>query len=458
MKLHWFRRDLRLQNHPALTEDTLGVFFIDPKILARKDMSRARFAYFLKTLQALRDEWSQKAQGLLVLEGTPLERLPLLLDELKPSALSWCRDYEPYARERDAQIEKLVHDKKIASQIYTDHLLLDPWEIPSYQIFTPFSKRFWAQRERIRPLPITKTPLVCWSTRWLEQDALAKWLKSSPSPITLPEAGSKAIQKRIQIFKNKIEDYSVKRDFPALPGTSHFSPDLKTGAITPLQILNEFQLNSESPSVFLKELLWREFYIHRLFHHPRLEKEADQLKYKQIKWNNSQEWFQLWCEGNTGFPIVDAGMRQLRNTGWMHNRVRMIVASFLTKDLLIDYRWGEQWFMQNLIDGDLAANNGGWQWAASTGCDPQPYFRIFNPSLQQKRFDPSAEFIRKWIPEWGTSDYPSPCVDHAEQKKEGYSAFQKKLISLESFDRKDKVDASIFRACRRSSHCRIILH
>jgi deoxyribodipyrimidine photo-lyase len=263
--------------------------------------------------------------------------------------------------------------------------------------------------------------------------------------IKAPEAGGKIGFARLNAFKRLIEGYGERRDLPAVDGTSQLSIFFKNGTISPAQAiafldLQKLDVKGQSGATkFLKEIVWREFYYHILHHVPRVEKEAFLLRYKNIKWENDETRFERWCAGETGYPIIDAGMRQLNTTGWMHNRVRMVVASFLVKDLLIDWRWGENYFMKKLLDGDLAPNNGGWQWAASTGCDPQPYFRIFNPWLQSAKFDPDGEYIRRFVPELAqsspaaihdpdASDRPSkyirPIVIHAEQKSKALALYK----------------------------------
>ncbi|MEI7974140.1 MAG: FAD-binding domain-containing protein, partial [Bdellovibrio sp.] len=288
-----------------------------------------------------------------------------------------------------------------------------------------------------------------WEDYWPEShqtDSLDRFEKENSRSVSipLPPAGGRAAFHCVQEFVNKIEEYEIQRDFPAEPGTSRFSLYLKNGSLVSSQIVHALKLENEnwkqktSRSKFLKEIVWREFYYSILWHHPRVETESFHLKYRDLAWENREDWFLAWQEGRTGFPIIDAGMRQLLQEGWMHNRVRMIVASFLTKDLLIDWRWGERHFMQHLLDGDIAPNNGGWQWAASTGCDPQPYFRIFNPLLQSQKFDPEGRYIKKYVPELSALSanevhapanprahgYPLPLVEHQEQKAKALALFQ----------------------------------
>jgi deoxyribodipyrimidine photo-lyase len=255
--------------------------------------------------------------------------------------------------------------------------------------------------------------------------------------VPIPNAGFTKAYETLLNFDQKISNYKADRDMPDIPGTSRLSIYFKNGSLTTSQVLyavrNTFKpRNDEGTSTYIKEIIWREFYYHILFHCPNVETEAFLPQFRYIKWENREDYFERWKTGKTGFPIVDAGMRQLKQTGWMHNRVRMIVGSFLVKDLLIDWRWGENHFMKELLDGDLAPNNGGWQWVASTGCDPQPYFRIFNPWLQSQKFDPDGNYIRKYVPELAKAptsalhkpeadrtvwNYPRPIVEHDQQKK-----------------------------------------
>ena len=261
----------------------------------------------------------------------------------------------------------------------------------------------------------------------------------------IPKAGSETALKCLDAFRPKIDAYGEARDFPNEEATSRLSIYLKNGSITVAQIiaslgLTAYQKGDRSGRArYLSELIWREFYYHVLYWHPRVEKEPFLPQFASIPWENKQESFTAWCAGLTGYPIVDAGMRELKTTGWMHNRVRMIVASFLTKDLLIDWRWGERYFMEQLLDGDLAPNNGGWQWAASTGCDPQPYFRIFNPELQSRKFDPEGHYIKKFVPELRhvpassihnppasmRRDYPAQIIDHRLQRDRALMLYSK---------------------------------
>lgn len=485
--IHWFRRDLRIGGNPALSENyqksegrILGLFCFDRKFLNREDFSVSRFQFFLHTLQSLSDELKAMGGDLLFVDQQPYQAIPEILQELSKqkytlSYLSWNRDYETFARERDQRMVNLISKNGLQYIERRDHLLIEPHEISKseqamepYQIYTPFAKKWLARakgdtfKSRLNwgtrgndYLSGVGRDRVCFNSVW--KDVVSKaWFQKhqftlqeviqknkEKCRINIPEAGSAAVRRALEKFKDRVESYDGQRDFPALPGTSHFSVFLKNGSLTTGMICQFLKLDIydakpvTSKQKFLSELIWREFYYHILYHHPRVEREAFQIKYRDLKWQNDSSLFEKWKSGQTGFPIVDAGMRQLKTTGWMHNRVRMIVASFLTKDLLIDWRWGEAYFMKALLDGDLAPNNGGWQWAASTGCDAQPYFRIFNPWSQSKKFDVDGAYIKRYLPELASmpakelhapilnhKHYPAPCVDHAEQRQRALEMYK----------------------------------
>lgn len=480
--IHWFRRDLRIEGNLALETNrmahvgrTLGLFCFDSKFLARSDFSHHRFAFFLKSLESLKASLASHGGDLLVIDEEPSRAFPTLLHWLKsqhcplPSLVTWNRDYEPFARARDKEISGALDSFNILHQDFRDHLLFEPWEITKsagsgeknfYQIYSPFARKWFEKinseegQTRLAYAygkgSTSKRKLSSengYHIQWNElshgdfpySDSLQKFIQKNSGhiQIEIPTAGHAQASTQLNNFLKRIRNYGEHRDFPSTPGTSRLSMFLKNGTITVPQIISHlpeksFHFNREDGvTKFLKELVWREFYYHILYHQPSVEVEAFQEKYRHIAWENNEEHFELWKLGQTGFPIVDAGMRELATTGWMHNRVRMIVASFLTKDLLINWQWGEKYFMQTLLDGDLAPNNGGWQWAASTGCDPQPYFRIFNPWLQSAKFDPEGTYIKTFVPElkhaptkalhaptadrsqWG---YPEPIVDHNTQK------------------------------------------
>lgn len=475
--IHWFRRDLRVAGNAPLQKlhkefdgKVVGLFTFDHAFLGRKDFSYNRFQLFLHTLHELQKELRELGSDLLVLDVGPEAAMAKLFADLRrkkidlPQVVSFNRDYEPFARKRDKKIASLLQAEDIECRTERDHLLIEPEELEKapgegYQVYSPFARkwleifqepkifeRVQMQKPGLRYLGkrAKGTTDKIFSLSWKKllagkldlKDVLQKYIDDNKKSVTieLPEAGSQAAFKCLQNFKKHVDEYGGQRDFPAVPGTSRLSMYLKNGSITVSQIIAYFDLEpykkkKSSRDVFFSELIWREFYYHILWRHPHVEKRAFLEKYADLDWQNDKRWFQAWKDGMTGYPIVDAGMRELKHTGWMHNRVRMIVASFLTKDLLIDWQWGERYFMEALLDGDLAPNNGGWQWAASTGCDPQPYFRIFNPWLQSKKFDADGDYIRTYIPELadlptkelhqpviGHATYPEPIVAHDVQR------------------------------------------
>lgn len=490
--LHWFRRDLRIAGNPALQSawkktkgKVLGIFCFDSQFLSRSDFSHNRFGFFLNTLEALKEEFREQGGDLLVVDAPPEKAFARIFENLKslklpyPAEITWNRDYEPYARQRDQQIQDLCKKWGIQSATFRDHLILEPHEVLKephkntwYQVYSPFWRR-WHETIHRQDFSVRITSQnkalsyfekksqegktenlfsLSWKQLFGETpppfcdsfDAF-KVRNAKQVSIPLPPAGSKNAFLRLKEFKDLLPSYEKDRDIPSIAGTSRFSIYFKNGSLTTSQVAAAYNLlgatvdSKDAKTKFLKEIVWREFYYSILFHKPEVEQNAFLPQYENLKWENNEEWFQRWCEGTTGFPIVDAGMRELNTTGFMHNRVRMIVASFLTKDLLIDWKWGEKYFMNKLLDGDLAPNNGGWQWAASTGCDPQPYFRIFNPWLQSSKFDPNGDYIKKYVPELKdikpkmlhtpdiqgvTKNYPLPIVDHSAQRAKALILYQ----------------------------------
>ena len=473
--IHWFRRDLRVAGNRGLSKNwkrnkgrVVGLFCFDKKFLGREDFSVHRFQFFMETLKELQSELREMGSDLFFIDVGPEVGFDKILKDLPnpPSLITWGQDYEPYARARDKKMQDFFKSKNIETFVARDHLLIEPHELgkkdrpdETYQVYSPFARRWLdlfqddsiqkrVQQERagIEYLKsrLNKKCEIRFNLTW------ADLLPDFPDPtkvlqsylienrkrvkINLPKAGSLQAFQELQSFTKRLDHYQSKRDIPSVKGTSGFSIFLKNGSLTIPQIiyylkLQAYKKKSSSQDSFFSELIWREFYYHILYHHPHVETQSFLSQYENLRWENNNTWFEAWKSGQTGFPIVDAGMRQLQETGWMHNRVRMIVASFLTKDLLIDWRWGEKYFMETLLDGDLAPNNGGWQWAASTGCDPQPYFRIFNPWSQSSKFDPKGEYIKSYLPELadlspkelhapvlGNKNYPEPIVDHKEQR------------------------------------------
>ncbi|MEM1158837.1 MAG: deoxyribodipyrimidine photo-lyase [Verrucomicrobiota bacterium] len=436
----WFRRDLRLSDNTALAQalraadEVVPVFVLDPSILESKSTGSRRVAFLLGCLKSLQNNLEHIGSELILRYGDPAEVLPEVLQATDANEIHWNNDYEGYARKRDQAVRQACQQSEVSVNVHEDQCLCEPGSIlkddgAPYVVFTPFSRKWkdlYADQPRPRPGSLKKS----WSLKGdpiPEPDDLGHGIR-----INLPETGEKAAKARLdQFIKDSIATYDQDRDFPDLDRTSRLSADLRFGSIGPRTVhaaaakaYAKGGAVSRGAEIFISELIWRDFYKHILFHYPHVESGAFRQEYDALEWENDKELFQAWCEGRTGFPIVDAAMRQLNSTGWMHNRLRMIVASFLTKDLLIDWRWGERYFMDKLLDGDLAANNGGWQWAAGTGTDAQPYFRIFNPYSQAKKFDPEGKFIEKWVGETDPSTY-HPIVDHSIQRQKALALYKK---------------------------------
>jgi deoxyribodipyrimidine photo-lyase len=466
LAIHWFRRDLRLRDNSALAEAqrrhgaVLPVFILDDALLARSDMGAPRVAFLLESLAELGRALERLESRLIVRRGSPVRELPALLRATGAAAVTVNRDYSPYARRRDRRVRAAVEAAGGRWIECSDQLLVEPEACVKddgrpYTVFTPFARRWRAIEKR---LPERRPPL-----RGPSREVLAR-----AGGIALPDAsalgfapaaeiergGESAAHRRLDRFAaGPLLSYARDRDFPEKPATSRLSAHLKFGTISVRTvsarargILGEELANLDparphrdlsraeterlrQAGVFLNELCWRDFYQAILFHFPRVANGPFQSRFADFRWPEADPaLIEAWREGRTGVPLVDAGMRQLAATGWMHNRLRMVVAMFLAKTMLVDWRIGERIFMQRLVDGDLAANNGGWQWCASTGTDAAPYFRIFNPTSQAKKFDPEGAFIRRWVPElrsaparlvhepwrdsWlGSDAYPRPCVD-----------------------------------------------
>lgn len=407
--LVWLRRDLRLQDNAALyyalkeNKSVLPIFIFDSAILDKlEDKADKRVAFIHQSLMQIQEELTKLGSTLLVLHGNPVD----IYQKLNPKAVYTNHDYEPYALERDAAVSNILTTKGADFKTYKDQLIFEKDEVlkddgKPYTIFTPYSRKWKA---KLNKFYLKSYPTEKYFSRFKSCEAIAipslKSLGFEDIEATFPE--------RI-IKQSIIEKYDTQRNFPAIAGTTRLSVHLRFGTVS---IRKLAQVAVKKNEVWLNELIWRDFYHMILWHFPHIVDKAFKPAYDNIPWRKDEEQFARWCEGKTGYPIVDAGMRELNATGFMHNRVRMIVASFLTKHLLIDWRWGEAYFAKKLLDFDLAANNGGWQWAASSGCDAAPYFRVFNPTLQTEKFDPKFEYIKKWVPEIGTSNYPAPMVEH----------------------------------------------
>lgn len=458
MRLVWFRRDLRSVDNTALNaaiasgEPVAAVYVATPEQWHQHGLAPIQIDFIWRRLAALQQELTALNVPLFYRQvpdfSAAAMEIAQLAKTLHATQVLANRDYELDEQRRDQRTEQLLIQQGIEWSAFDDKCLLPPGSVRTkqgefFKVFTPF-KRAWLTA--FKPPVIIKTqPAVIWS---IPQE-LSEWCWHSAQPLDYPRVDSSkwpvtfdsARVKLRDFCRERVQDYHQQRDFPVRSATSVLSPYLAIGVLSARQCVarlyheSPMAMLSEGAQVWLSELIWREFYQHLVALEPKISQGRDFQEWAaRLAWFNDAEKFKLWCEGNTGYPIIDAAMRQLNQTGWMHNRLRMIVASFLTKDLHIDWRWGERYFMSRLIDGDYAANNGGWQWSASTGCDAQPYFRIFNPISQGEKFDPNGDFIRHWIPEisslsqddihrpWQSSGvnsmlYPTPIVDHKQERE-----------------------------------------
>lgn len=422
MYFFWFRRDLRLEDNAALYhalksgEKVVPIFIFDRNILSKlPDAADPRVTFIHQAVESLKLELQRTYQSdLKVFYGDPKEVWISLFKEYTIDAIYSNRDYEPNALQRDNQIEKVAKENGTSFVQYKDHVIFEKNEIlkndkTPYTVFTPYKKKwiehFTSRVEDSNYYYAKSYPTLKYSKQFFKEQA--------PSPMigmdVLGFEPSTYIFPSSQVLNGLIKTYDETRNFPAIVGTSRLGVHFRFGTISIREKARKAYFLNET---FLSELVWRDFYAMILAHFPHVVDGPFRQKYSHIVFRNNEAEFEAWCAGKTGYPLVDAGMRELNATGYMHNRVRMVVASFLTKHLLIDWQWGEQYFADKLLDFDLASNNGGWQWAAGCGTDAAPYFRIFNPTSQQQKFDKSFGYIKKWIPEYGTTDYPEPMVDH----------------------------------------------
>lgn len=428
VSIFWFRRDLRLFDNAGLWHalnagfPTVSVFIFDTEILEKLDDKRdARVQFIHRELEKIKSELRSFGSDLDVRYGNPLEIWKDLLSDYNVKCVSANRDYEPYARQRDKKVYEFLQERDIPFKAFKDQVIFDRSEIVKdngepYVVFTPYSKK-WLET-------LKDSDLQSFETEKQHNNFHKFQVGSMPS---LNEMGFESFAFEYpsrEVDLEKVKAYDKLRDFPAKDATSHLSIHLRFGTIS---IRTLSRIAQKYNKIWLNELIWRNFYQMIIWHFPDRVEKAFKENYDHIPWRDAEADFEKWCAGNTGYPIVDAGMRQLNATGFMHNRLRMITASFLTKHLLIDWRWGEAYFAQKLLDFDLASNNGGWQWAAGSGVDAAPYFRIFNPYLQTQKFDPVNDFISKWIPEIGTEKYPKPMVEHGAARARALDIYKKAL-------------------------------
>lgn len=430
LSICWFRRDLRLDDHAAFFHalkspyPVLPVFIFDPDILdGLTDKYDPRVSFIYNTLRALDLRLQDHGSGFYVVYSSIEEAFLKILDMFDVQAVFTNNDYEPYAIKRDANIRALLGSRGILFQSYKDQVIFEKLEIlksdgSPYTIFTPYSRQ-WKQKFTTAELtgyPSEKFLSNLFKTKQFQFPELEETGFSSLDPV-MPKP---------DFSERTIRNYHKTRDFPSPGGTSHVSHYLRFGIISIRRVVS---LACKWNETWLNELIWREFFMMILYCFPGVVSESFKKKYDKIPWRNDEKEFELWCKGETGYPLVDAGMRQLNETGWMHNRVRMIVAGFLTKHLLIDWRWGEAYFRQKLLDYELSSNNGNWQWAAGSGCDSAPYFRIFNPITQAKKFDPRQAYVRTWIKDFDSYDIP-PVVENDFARKRAISVYRQALSEV----------------------------
>lgn len=412
MTIFWFRRDLRLDDNHGLFEAlsqndaVLPIFIFDKSILDELPKNDARVTFIHESLSEINTKLKAVDKSLAVFYGDPETVFKQILAENDIKSVYTNHDYEPYALKRDADLQSFFESKSVSFYTYKDQVIFERNEVVKddgtpYVVYTPYSKK-WKEHLKKNPFQIFKS-----------EDLIKNIVKHDYPFLQLTDFGfeTSAIKvKPYEISKKIIENYSDTRNFPATDQTSYASVHLRFGTISTRKLVS-YALKFEDDT-YLKELIWREFFMQILWHFPHTVKGGFRPQYDAIQWKNDENLFKKWCQGKTGYPIVDAGMRQLNETGYMHNRVRMVVASFLTKHLLIDWRWGETYFAQKLLDYEQSSNVGNWQWAAGSGVDAAPYFRIFNPTEQVKKFDKDLKYIKKWVPELETMHYPNPIVDH----------------------------------------------
>ena len=421
ISIFWYRRDLRLEDNTGLfkalneNKNILPIFIFDDAILDELPEDDARVNFIYESLAKINKQLNKHNTSLQILKGQIDDVWKNLVTTYDIQKVYLNKDYEPYAIKRDQKIKELLNSKGIEMKSFKDQVIFEEDEIVKadgkpYTVFTPY-KRKWLEKF----IKVNLNSIVNF-------DNFYKKIIDFPS---LNQLGLKNSTIKVKKYSLKnVATYSETRNFPNLDSTSYLSPHLRFGTISVRQIIIELKNKSET---FLSELIWREFFMQIIFHFPHVVTKNFRAKYDGIQWINNKEDYKNWCQGKTGYPLVDAGMRQLNETGYMHNRVRMVTAGFLCKHLLIDWRYGEAYFAKKLLDYELSSNNGNWQWAAGTGCDAAPYFRIFNPTEQLKKFDKSLTYTKKWVKDFDTLKYPNPIVDHKYARNRALEAYKKAI-------------------------------
>ena len=427
MVIFWFRRDLRLDDNHALFKalksgyDVLPIFIFDSNITNKLNQNDHRLNYINNVLDGLNKRLSENKKKIYIYKGNPIEIISKLIIKLKIKEIYLNKDYEPYARDRDDKIEKFCVANNVSYNSFKDHVIFEEDQIVKkdgtpYVVYTPYSRK-WIEKFQSNQLDSYPSELNLGgfvdSDKIREVNYLMDFEKNIISP------------KTYNLNKDLIDKYEETRNFPALDSTSRIGVNLRFGTVSTRKIVKTS--SERSNNTFLKELIWREFFIQILWHFPHTTEKSFKDKYERIEWRNDMDDFKLWCDGKTGYPIVDAGMNQLNKTGFMHNRLRMVVGSFLCKHLLIDWRLGEKYFADKLFDYEQASNVGNWQWVAGCGVDAAPYFRIFNPEEQQKKFDKELQFIKKWIPNYDKDNYINKIVDHKFARERCLNTYKKAL-------------------------------
>ncbi len=426
--IFWFRRDLRLDDNRGLNEalknkgNVLPVFIFDTDILEKlPDRDDARVTFIYRNLVKVKQELEMFGSSLLIMIGKPKEVFVKLSEDYPTTAVYTNHDYEPYAVKRDKEISAFLELKSIDFFTFKDQVIFEKDEVAKsdgkpYTIYTPYNHKW---KKKLNSISLTEYPIMDFKDRFLKTKVF-----KMPSLSEIGFSGSTLKFPDRDFNEGLIRNYDKTRDFPYLEGTSRLGIHLRFGTVSIRKLLNTAKELNET---FLNELIWREFFMMILWHFPETVHKAFKPKYDNIVWRRNEDDFKKWCNGETGYPIVDAGMRELNKTGFMHNRVRMITASFLVKHLLIDWRWGEACFARKLLDYEQSSNVGNWQWAAGSGCDAAPYFRIFNPYTQTEKFDPDKKYINKWVPEWNSKQYPAPVVEHKSARERALYEYKNAL-------------------------------